>query len=226
MRLVLWDLDHTLLEVRNISQEAYAVGFERVTGVPLTRFAKMAGRTDRAIIADTFRLQGLSPSAEVIERVGRAVGEEYVARARLVRENGRVLPGAAEAVRELGKRADVHQSVLTGNMLPIARVKLGSLGLADHLDLASGAFGMDHSERWRLVSLARRRAATTLQVAISPANTILIGDTPLDVEAALRAGARIVAVATGSSGSSALRAAGAETVFEDLTDTARLLREI
>jgi phosphoglycolate phosphatase-like HAD superfamily hydrolase len=226
VRLVLWDLDHTLLEVRNISREAYAVGFERVTGVPLTRFAKMAGRTDRAIIADTFRLQGLSPSAEIIDRVGRAVGEEYVARSKLVRDNGRVLPGAAEAVLELGKREDVHQSVLTGNMLPIARVKLASLGLTDHLDLASGAFGMDHSERWRLVSLARRRVAATLQEAISPANTILIGDTPLDVEAALRAGARIVAVATGSSSVAALRAAGAQTVLEDLTDTARLLREI
>lgn len=226
VRLVLWDLDHTLLEVRNISREAYAVGFERGTGVPLTRLAPMAGRTDRAIIIDTFRLHGLSPSAEAVERVGRAVGEEYVARSRLVQENGRVLPGAAEAVRELGRRVGVHQSVLTGNMLPIARVKLAALGLAEHLDLASGAFGMDHAERWRLVALARRRAAATLRVAISPADTVLIGDTPLDVDAALRAGARIVAVATGSSSAADLRAAGAETVFEDLTDTARLLREI
>lgn len=63
-------------------------------------------------------------------------------------------------------------------------------------------------------------------MAISPADTVLIGDTPLDVDAALRAGARIVAVATGSSSAADLRAAGAETVFEDLTDTARLLREI
>ncbi|WP_051580370.1 haloacid dehalogenase-like hydrolase [Pseudonocardia acaciae] len=229
MLLVLWDLDHTLLEVRNVSREAYAVGFERVTGVRLTRLAPMAGRTDRAIIAETFHLHALEPSEEMVDRVGTAVGEEYAARSAQVPGNGRVLPGALEALRELGRLADVHQSVLTGNMRPIALVKLSSLGLADRLDLASGAFGMDHAERWRLVSMAARRAEAALglaDLAIAPEDTVLIGDTPLDVAAAAAAGARAIAVATGASSAADLRAAGAATVFEDLTDTARLVRAV
>ena len=226
MLLVLWDVDHTLVEVRDVSREAYAVGFERVTGVQLTNLAVMTGRTDRAIIRDTLRLHGLMPFDEVVERVAEAVGEEYTARSESVRENGRVLPGAADALRALDGLADVHQSVLTGNMLPIARVKLSSFGLTEHLDLASGAFGMDHAERWRLVAMASRRASETVRATIPPEDTVVIGDTVLDVRAALRAGARAVAVATGTSSADELRAAGAPVVLDDLTDTARLLAAV
>jgi phosphoglycolate phosphatase-like HAD superfamily hydrolase len=226
MLLVLWDLDHTLLEVRNISRKAYVAGFERVTGARLDRLPDMTGRTDRAIIAETLRLHTLPASVELVERVGQAIGEEYAARAGLVRQNGRVLPGAAKALRELADLANVHQSVLTGNMRPIAQAKLSSLGLADHLNLEIGAFGMDDSERWRLVGLSLQRAATIVQEHIKLEDTILIGDTPLDVEAAQRAGTRMIAVATGASSVADLRAAGAEIVFDDLTDTEQLLRAV
>jgi phosphoglycolate phosphatase len=226
MLLVLWDLDHTLLEVRNISRKAYVAGFERVTGARFEHLPDMTGRTDRAIIAETLRLHTLPASVELVERVGQAIGEEYSAKSGLIRQNGRVLPGAAKALRELADLVDVRQSVLTGNMRPIAQAKLSSLGLTDHLDLEIGAFGMDDSERWRLVGLSLQRAATILREDIKLEDTVVIGDTPLDVEAARRAGTRMIAVATGASSVADLRAAGAEIVFDDLTNTGKLVRSI
>jgi phosphoglycolate phosphatase-like HAD superfamily hydrolase len=56
--------------------------------------------------------------------------------------------------------------------------------------------------------------------------TVLIGDTPLDVEAALATGAQVVGVATGSFTAAELAAAGAEVILPDLTDTARVLAAV
>jgi phosphoglycolate phosphatase-like HAD superfamily hydrolase len=224
--LVLWDLDHILFDVRDLGREAYVVGFERVTGVELSDMAMAAGRTDRAVIRDTLRLHGLLPVDELVERVGEAVGAEFTARSDLVRRNGRVLPGAADTLRELSGLAEVHQSVLTGDMRPVALTKLSSFELAEHLDLASGAFGMDHVERRRLVSLACGRAAEATGATIGPEHAVVIADKPLDVRAARRGGARVVAVGTGGGDPDALRAAGASAVLDDLTDTARVLAAV
>lgn len=226
MVLVLWDLDGTLVEVRNISRTAYVVGFERVIGRTCEQLPPMAGRTDQAIIAETLRLHGVPSDLDSVLRVGRAIGEEYSARSDQVGPNGRVLPGARAVLRELDGRPDVHQSVLTGNMRPIAHAKLAGLGLAELLDLDTGAFGMDDSDRSNLVRMARCRAAAKLGRQLTPAEVVLVGDTPLDIDAAHRSGARVLAVATGRSSIATLRAAGAVEVFDDLTDTGAIVRAI
>jgi phosphoglycolate phosphatase-like HAD superfamily hydrolase len=120
----------------------------------------------------------------------------------------------------------VHQSVLTGNVRPLAEVKLSAVGLRHLLDLCIGAFGDDHEVRAELVHLARRRAAAVHGrpgTDFSGEATVVVGDTPLDIEAALSAGARAVGVATGGYPASTLRAAGAHAVLTDLSNTATVL---
>lgn len=116
----------------------------------------------------------------------------------------------------------VRQSVLTGNVRPLAEVKLAALGLHECLDLCIGAYGDDHEVRTELVHVARRRAAAVhgrLPGDFDGTATVVVGDTPLDVEAALAAGARGVGVATGRYQAADLIAAGADAVLPDLTDT-------
>jgi hypothetical protein len=120
----------------------------------------------------------------------------------------------------------VYQSVLTGNVRTLAEVKLTAVGLRYPLDLCIGAYGDDHEIRAELVHLARRRAAAVLGRPASDFGghaTIVVGDTPLDIEAALTAGARAVGVATGSYSATDLREAGAHAVLADLTSTAAVL---
>jgi len=123
----------------------------------------------------------------------------------------------------------VHQSVVTGNIRLLAEVKLTALGLRNGLDLCIGAYGDDHEDRTELVQVARRRAAAVhgrTPAAFAGTSTVVVGDTPLDVTAALAAGARAVGVATGSHPAADLRAAGAHAVLPDLTDTDAVLKAL
>jgi phosphoglycolate phosphatase-like HAD superfamily hydrolase len=120
----------------------------------------------------------------------------------------------------------VVQSVLTGNVRPMAEMKLGALGLDAHLDLEVGAYGESHEVRAELVHLARGNAARRYGTGFSGAATVLVGDTPLDVAAALETGARVVAVATGGTTAARLAESGAHAVLPDLTDTDAVLAAI
>ena len=111
-------------------------------------------------------------------------------------------------------------------MRVLAQVKLGALGLDRDLDLRIGAYGDAHEIRADLVPVARANAAAAYAADFSGPATVLVGDTPLDVEAARVAGARAVAVATGGFSVAALAAAGPDAVLPDLTDTARVLAAI
>jgi len=118
------------------------------------------------------------------------------------------------------------QSVLTGNLRSLAEVKLGALGLACYLDLDVGAYGDVHEVRAELAWVARERAAAAYGTAFPGETTVLIGDTPLDIEAARAAGARSIGVATGATPTGELTDAGAHVVLPDLTDTAAVIEAI
>ena len=239
--LVLWDIDGTLLNAGGAGVELYELVFRQLFGRPLDGLAPMAGRTDRAIILETLELAGVTAARRHVDPFIAGLTAHAPTVRAAVAARGRVLPGAAAALAALaaldsagtlaafGRAGRVHQSVLTGNVRPVAEVKLGALGLDGPLDLCIGAYGDDHEVRAELVGVARRRAAAAH--GRSPADfagrsTVLVGDTPLDIEAALATGARAVGVATGPFLAADLRAAGAHAVLPDLTDTGLVLRAL
>ncbi len=224
--LVLWDVDHTLLDSGGVSRGVYARAFERVTGRPMLRMAAMAGRTEWAIMTETLDLHDVPVTEGLLEAYGKVLAAEFSAAAPEARERGRALPGAREALAALSARTDVVQSVLTGNIEPIAIEKLTIFDLTEYVDLSVGAYGLDHNDRAELVRLARERAARAYGEPFTPARTVLVGDTPLDVQAGHDSGARVVAVATGSSDHETLVRAGADTVLNDLTDLDATLHAI
>jgi phosphoglycolate phosphatase-like HAD superfamily hydrolase len=120
----------------------------------------------------------------------------------------------------------VVQSVLTGNVRQVAEVKLGMAGLDGHLDLSIGAYGESHEVRAELVHLARANAARRYGTGFPGEQTVLVGDTELDVAAALATGARVVGVATGGTTADKLVAAGAHAVLPSLADTAATLAAV
>jgi phosphoglycolate phosphatase len=194
--LVLWDVDYTLVGADGLGTRLYEVVFREMFGRELTEVAPKAGRTDRAIIGDTLALAGVPASAAGPFRAAleRAAADGAVPG--LVRP----LPGAAEAIAALAS-AGIRQSVLTGNVRPLAEEKLRRAGLGEHLDLDAGAYGDVHEVRAELVAVARHAAGRAY-------------------------GARAVAVATGSYPAADLAAAGAHVVLPDLTDTARVVAAV
>jgi phosphoglycolate phosphatase-like HAD superfamily hydrolase len=134
--------------------------------------------------------------------------------------------GAAGDAAGADGAGDVVQALLTGNIRALAEVKLAALGLCGHLDFDVGAYGDVHEVRSELVGPARRKAALAYGADFGGEATVLVGDTPLDIEAALVTGARAVGVATGHFSVAELNAAGAHAVLPDLTDTGRVLAAV
>jgi phosphoglycolate phosphatase-like HAD superfamily hydrolase len=224
--LVLWDIDHTLVSIRGLSREIYGEVFHQVTGRRPDRIVDMAGRTDRAIISETLRLHGMAPTPEVMVTFTGALAEAFAARQDEIKARGRDLPGARAVLAALAGRTDVIQSVLTGNLRPIAVCKLTAFDLHTFVDFEVGAYGCDDTDRPPLVRLARQRAGRKYGEIFDAARTVLAGDTPHDVDAGHRGGARVVAVATGASDEETLRSAGAERVLADLTHTDGVVRAV
>jgi phosphoglycolate phosphatase len=225
-RLVLWDIDHTLIETRGVGSQVYAEAFAKVTGRPLKKMPELAGRTEPVIFREALKINGIEPSEELYDEFAAEQAHGYAARPDELRARGRALPGAAEALRELSMRDDVIQSVLTGNTRPSAEIKLRAFDLDRYLDLDIGAYGTDDDTRANLVAIARRRAEKSHGHTFDDGATVLIGDTPNDVAAARASGARITAVATGKDAAAGLAAAGADTVLPDLTDRSAVIASI
>jgi phosphoglycolate phosphatase len=226
--LVLWDVDFTLINAGGSSTQLYGVVFRKLFGRELPGVTAMAGRTDRAIVRQTLERAGVSDPQEHVEAFLAELAAQAPGFHALVAERGQVLPGAAAALAALARLGPAHavQSVLTGNIRPLAEAKLGALGLTGHLDFDIGAYGDHHEIRAELVHLARRNAARAYGQDFAGQAAVVIGDTPLDVAAAQAAGARSVGVATGASSAADLAAAHPDAVLADLTDTTAVLTAI
>jgi phosphoglycolate phosphatase len=223
--LVLWDVDYTLLNAAGLGNQLYETVFRDLFGRELTVIAPKAGRTDRAILLDTLTLAGVAEPRAHVDDFLAALAREVAAVDGSAQAYVRALPGAAAAIAAVAATG-ARQSVLTGNIRPLAELKLAAAGLGEHLDLNIGAYGDVHEVRAELVPVARQAAQATYGADFGGAATVLVGDTPLDVEAALATGARAVTVATGSFGAADLVAAGAHVVLPDLTDTPRVLAAV
>ncbi|MER5598006.1 haloacid dehalogenase-like hydrolase [Streptomyces sp. NPDC002265] len=218
--IVLWDIDHTLIENSGVSKEIYAAAFEDVAGRTADHPARTEGRTDRLILAGMFQDHGMEPPEwEVIQPVLEAAG---AAREAELARRGWALPGAREALAAVAAESGMISSVLTGNVQANARVKLRAFGLDGLVDIECGGYGADATDRADLVGVARTRVGEAYGTPIETP-VVLIGDTPRDVQAALDSGAHVIAVASGVHSADELEESGASTVLADLTDVAALM---
>lgn len=195
MRLLLFDIDGTLVRVNDAGREAVTQALSSLTDRPLSLDGvPFSGRTDPAIIEAVLAHNGLPTSEAMVEEVISAYVDTM--RTTLTPADVDVLPGVSPLLPQLHDHPDFHLGLVTGNVEPIAYEKLGARDLADYFSV--GAFGSDHAERNRLPELAIRRARDHAGQAFRPTEqTIIIGDTPHDIECARATGARVVAVSTG-----------------------------
>ncbi len=251
--LVLWDVDYTLVNADGLGTRLYEIVFRHMFGRELPAVAPKAGRTDRAIILDTLALAGVADPHAQVDGFLAALARQVAAVDGTMSGHVRAMAGASAAIAALAaspaltsslaftsspesapsarlapsaQPPEIRQSVLTGNIRPLAALKLAVAGLGDHLDLDVGAYGDAHEVRAELVPLARLAASQVYRTDFGGLSTTLVGDTPLDVEAALVNGARAVGVATGGYSEAELAAAGAHVVLPDLTDPALVLAAV
>jgi len=235
---VLWNIDLTLVDVSRVTRAAYADAFQQVTGRRLIQLPQFAGQSESEIFFDALARNAVPDTTgpgttgdesgdALLAAFYDALARAFAARRGDLTGQGRLLHGAAQAVETLASRPDVVvQSVLTGTIRPNAVAKLAAFGLESFFDFEVGGYGSESYPRGALVMMARGRAAEKYAVAFTERNTVYVGDSVRDVAAAQRGGASSVAVATGRSTESDLRAAGADLVLPDLTDVSAVLRGI
>jgi phosphoglycolate phosphatase len=228
--LVLWNIDLTLIDVGRVARDAFADAFRRVTGRPLAALPQLAGRSDTEIFFESLYLNdvptGTAEDAELLARYCLALESAFAGRQDDLLRQGRLLPGAREAVLAMADFPGVVQTVLTGSIKPNAERKLAVFGLDGALDLEIGGYGSDAYPRGSLLLEVRRQASEKYRTPMEDVPAVYLADTARDIEAAAVGGARCIAVATGRETIAELADAGADAVLADLSDTAQVIAAI
>jgi phosphoglycolate phosphatase-like HAD superfamily hydrolase len=196
--LLLFDIDGTLLLKASLEHvAAMHAALRDVHGITAPQRVEAAGRTDVEIARNICLLADV-PAAEFDRRLDDLVEAVSANYAELVPDSlsERVAPGVPELLAALGEREDARLSLVTGNIEPVARLKLRAAGIGGHFPAGQGGFGSDHEDRTLLPPIARRRAGENGR-PYPRERTLIIGDTPRDIACAHADGVRCIAVTTG-----------------------------
>jgi phosphoglycolate phosphatase len=218
MHVCLFDIDGTLIASGGAGKAALEAALAEEFGVPhILDKLQLSGRTDRAIIADLFRLHVIDDTPENHERLL----DVYLRHLPRYLHAGRVLPGITELLAQLDGRPDVAVGLLTGNVRAGAKAKLSFFGLYHYF--AFGGYGDHHLDRNDVAREALAEVHRCFHGTIRPECIWVIGDTPLDIRCARAIGARAVAVATGWHSLAELAEHQPDLLLSDLSNPASLL---
>jgi phosphoglycolate phosphatase len=216
MKFLLFDIDGTLIDSGGAGMHSLNLAFEEMFSVrDAFGTVSMAGKTDPQILKEALALHGITSQNGIVPEFYRTYLRHLSEQ--ILNRKGHVKPGMRELLEILKERKGYVLGLLTGNIEGGAVIKLEHFGLRSFF--VTGAFGSDAEDRNRLLPIAVGKLCHTMSVVVPFTDCVVIGDTPRDVDCARPYGAFTVAVATGPYSSAALSAAGADIVFEDLSDT-------
>ena len=226
-RLVLFDIDGTLLHSHGAGRRAMESALTRIFGSRGSPGYRYDGKTDKQIVRDLMRGEGFD-DAEIDARMAEVM-EDYVTglQREIVAPHTKVeaLAGVMTLLDALVYRSHCIVGLLTGNLEPGAQHKLTAAGIGFDR-FAVGAYGSDHEIRSELPAIAQRRARERLGLEVDGRSVVIIGDTPSDIQCGRPIGARSIAVATGHYTVEALSEHHPDAVFGDLSDTAAVIAAI
>ena len=220
MKLVLFDIDGTLLWTDGAGRRSMERALTEVFGVTGDPAYRYDGKTDQQIAREQMRAAGVDEETisarmdEVLDRYVEALEEEL----ERTPDAARLCTGVPELLDALEAREDATLGLLTGNIERGARRKLRAVGL-DFERFRVNAFGCDHAERPQLPGIAQRRALDVMGVEMQGDRIVIIGDTPADIECGRAIGVRAIGVATGRYGVEELASHAPAAVFPTLQDT-------
>jgi len=223
LKVVLFDIDGTLMSTGGAGVRAMQRAFEICTLIPdAFDGITMAGKTDPLIIKEALDKHGVDRFDHVVSSI-LTYYAVYLKDELQLSNNRHLKPGILEALDFLQDRG-IHVGLLTGNIEQGAMLKLEAFGIRHYFPF--GGFSSDNEDRNRLLPIALRKLQALKGIEALPRECVVVGDTPLDVLCARVHNAKALGVATGSYSCEALLEAGADWVFQNLTDTESLWNTI
>ena len=215
VRLVLFDIDGTLVHTGGAGTKAFALTFAHVFGLRHgSEKMKFAGRTDVSLVREFFKIHGVPESRENFSQFFESY--PFLLADVLSRSTGAECAGVTRLVDDLlGLPQPPAVGLLTGNIRLGAEIKLRHFNLWEQF--VFGGFADDHEERNHIAVAALGRGRRVLDPHLQPQEVVVIGDTPFDVKCGKFIGARTLAVATGGAKMDELKKCDADWVVEDLT---------
>lgn len=248
---VLFDIDGTLL-ITDVGRVTLGEAIREVSHIqdPFCEI-RFGGRTDRSIVTELLERNRLP----VTEEMFNAVRDSYLRLLpeAITQSNGLLLPGVKELLRRLEEDPRVVLFAMTGNFSAAAKVKLTYFGLQGYFE---SVFGGDHdhcrndlakhtvekirsSRAWSTASAGRKlggsngsdlgetESAEWVTLRDKPEfDTVVVGDTPADIECSQAIGARCLAVCTGGYSMDELRAHSPDWLFSDLKDHNKVMEAL
>lgn len=210
--MILFDIDGTLLHAPG-GRAAFAQAFQEAFGWDQTAdHINFSGATDLNVFRGICVERGVESTPEMeqafFERLAPAL------EIRLAERPPTLFPNVGNLLEILSKGRKM--GLVTGNIEATAWAKLRYAGI-DHY-FGFGGFGCTHADRAEIARQALKASGVE-----RPEKVFLIGDTPSDISAAKANGFIAIAVATGGFDFQTLEKSGADFVFEDLTDTERVM---
>ncbi len=228
-RLVLFDIDGTLLQGGTLWRECFEGAFQACFPDVTVRKVGFNGKTDPQICHE---LMGQKPLAPTMSKPVQMILDEYLNRVEKALPSRasevEVLPGTHDLLMRLSSIAGLQLGLLTGNVRRGAKIKLRAAKMDHYFDFGDfGAFGDDHWDRYCLPQIAADRAKARHGIEYQGKEIVVIGDTIHDVNCGKSIGVRSIAVGTGRNVDRAeLLAASPDHFFEDLSDIHAVTRAI
>ena len=144
VRLILWDVDHTLLELHQLHYDLYARALPAAFGRQVDVLPDMTGRTDRDSSTEYLHRHGVKPTEENLTRFWGTVLEQFNEVQHKLPQLGETTRGAKATLKLLADVSDLYQTVLTGNIRALAERKLSAFALDKYLDFDIGGYGEDN----------------------------------------------------------------------------------
>lgn len=222
MKLILFDVNGTLVNRFKIGEESFQYGIKMIFGID-TKLPgpEFSGWTDKGIIFELLKKSGLS--REIVEKKMDEIFKNMVNYVKMNIDRDKnfgLLPNVKKLLDKLSEENIV--GLLTGNLEGIAKIKMQKLGLWYYFKV--GSFGSYSEKRSDLVPIAIKQAKEKLKIELKKNDVFVVGDTPQDIETGKVNGVKTIAVCTGFYKKDELKKCKPDYIFDDLTDSEEFLR--
>jgi len=225
-RLILFDVDQTLIYTNGAGRKSFERALEKMFGISNgLHGVSLSGRTDKSILYGALEEKKLhhllTPDVEnqFWDHYLRSLPEHLK-----TSKNSKILDGIVELLTILSETPNVFTGLLTGNIKRGAKTKLEYFDLWKYFPV--GAFGDEHPDRNEVAKIALERSRRHFKEHFSVENVFVVGDSFNDIECAKAIGARSIIAATGSHSYEELHSKKPYSLFLTFAKTAPVLQAL